>query len=170
MPSPTLPTPADTPASGAETAFQREFLAFRLGREEYGIHILQVQEIRSFEKPTGLAHAPAELLGLVNLRGSIVPIFDLRVRLGLREVRYDDQTVVIVVHVGARTVGLVVDGVSDVVTLQPGQIRPVPPLNAGGDSRHLLGLGTLNARMLILLDINTYLAAALASASAPTLH
>ena len=157
-----LDSPSPLQASTAsDSAHVREFLAFKLGSEEYGVNILRVQEIRSFEKPTALANAPADILGVVNLRGVIVPIIDLRVRLKLAQATYDAQTVVIVVNVGQRVVGLVVDGVSDVLTLQPEQMRPVPTLDSGFASEHLLALGSVDDRMLILLDIEKYLAAAL---------
>ena len=153
-------SPLQAPTA-SDSAHVREFLAFKLGSEEYGVNILRVQEIRSFEKPTALANAPADILGVVNLRGVIVPIIDLRVRLKLAQVTYDAHTVVIVINVGQRVVGLVVDGVSDVLTLQPEQMRPVPPLDSGFATEHLLALGSVDDRMLILLDIEKYLAAAL---------
>ncbi|MBA4112290.1 MAG: chemotaxis protein CheW [Verminephrobacter sp.] len=153
-----------TPADG----HIREFLAFTIGQEEYGVNILCVQEIRSFEKPTTLAHAPAEILGVVNLRGTIVPIIDMRIRLQLAQAAYDAHTVVIVIHVGQRVVGLVVDSVADVLTLQPGQMRPVPALDSGFAPEHLLALGSVGDRMLILLDIEKYLATALGTVAAAT--
>jgi purine-binding chemotaxis protein CheW len=131
----------------------REFLAFKLGGEEYGIDILRVQEIRSYEQPTRIANAPSHVLGVVNLRGTIVPIVDMRVRFNLEQSAYDDFTVVIVLHIGQRVVGMVVDGVSDVITLQPDQLRPVPEFNSVIDSEHLMAIGALEQRMLILLDI-----------------
>jgi len=131
----------------------REFLAFKLGAEEYGIDILRVQEIRSFEQPTRIANAPAHVLGVVNLRGTIVPIVDMRVKFNLEQKAYDAFTVVIVLHIGARVVGMVVDGVSDVITLAQEQLRPVPEFNSAIDSEHLLAIGALDERMLILLDI-----------------
>lgn len=145
-----------------------EFLAFKLGSEEYGLPILSVQEIRSFEKPTGLVSSSADLLGVVNLRGVIVPIIDLRVRLRLAKAAYDAHTVVIVVNVEQRVVGLVVDGVSDVLTLQPEQMRPVPELDSDFASEHLLAMGFVGDRMLILLNIEKYLAAALGAATGTT--
>lgn len=131
----------------------REFLAFKLGAEEYGIDILRVQEIRSFEQPTRIANAPAHVLGVVNLRGTIVPIVDMRVKFNLEQKAYDAFTVVIVLHIGSRVVGMVVDGVSDVITLTPELLRPVPEFNSSIDSEHLLAIGAVEQRMLILLDI-----------------
>ncbi len=131
----------------------REFLAFKLGSEEYGIDILRVQEIRSYEKPTRIANASPHVLGVVNLRGTIVPIVDMRVRFNLEQTAYDAFTVVIVLHIGQRVVGMVVDGVSDVITLSNDQLRPVPEFNSVIDSEHLMAIGALEQRMLILLDI-----------------
>ena len=139
----------------------REFLAFKIGNEEYGVDILRVQEIRSYEKPTTIANAAADLKGVVNLRGVIVPIIDLRLKLGLPEARYDHLTVVIVLNIGQRVVGVVVDGVSDVLTLEREQLRPVPALDMDVDRDHLLAIGSVDDRMLILLDIEKLLAPSL---------
>ncbi len=136
----------------------REFLAFKIANEEYGVDILRVQEIRSYEKPTTIANAPEHLKGVVNLRGVIVPIIDLRIKLGVGEVRYDHLTVVIVLNIGNRVIGVVVDGVSDVLTLEPSQLRPVPALDSNFDPEHLLAIGSVDERMLILLDIEKFLA------------
>lgn len=141
------------------------FLAFKLGQEEYGMDILRVQEIRSYEKPTLLPHGPAHLLGVVNLRGTIVPVIDLRVRLQLAQATCDAHTVVIVVNVGQRVVGLVVDSVSDVLSLRPEQMRPVPALESGFAPEHLLALGCVDERTLLLLDIEQYLAASQGTAA-----
>ncbi|MDD2547524.1 MAG: chemotaxis protein CheW [Burkholderiaceae bacterium] len=148
----------------------REFLAFKIGDEEYGVDIHRVQEIRSYEKPTSLANAPADLKGVIQLRGTIVPIFDMRIKLGTAAVRYDHLTVVVVLNIGAKVVGLVVDGVSDVLTLAPEQMRPVPTLDAGFDPSHLLALGSVGERMLILLDIEKFLAPGLGADVSPPLH
>jgi purine-binding chemotaxis protein CheW len=131
----------------------REFLAFKLGAEEYGIDILRVQEIRSYEEPTRIANAPAFIKGVVNLRGVIVPIVDMRVKFNLEQVNYDSFTVVIVLNVANRVVGMVVDSVSDVITLTPEQLRPVPEFNSAIESEHLLAIGSVAERMLILVDI-----------------
>lgn len=142
------------PAAGvASQANGREFLAFKLGHEEYGIDILRVQEIRSFEVPTRIAHAPAHMLGVINLRGTIVPVVDLRLKFQLPRKPHDEFTVVIVLRIGGRTVGMVVDGVSDVISLTPEQWREAPTFDATIDSEHLLAIGSIEERMLILLDI-----------------
>lgn len=131
----------------------REYLAFRLGSEEYGIDILKVQEIREFEPTTKLANVPPFILGLSNLRGAIVPIIDLRIKFHLGEVNYDHLTVTIILNIGERIVGIVVDSVSDVMALSAEQIRPAPPMGTMMDTDNLIGLGTLEDRMLILVDI-----------------
>jgi purine-binding chemotaxis protein CheW len=138
------------------SARSSEFLAFRLGAEEYGIDILRVQEIRSFEPPTRIAGAPAHLLGVTNLRGAIVPVADLRVKFGCEKAEFGPFTVVIVLNIGQRVVGAVVDAVSDVLRLADDQIRPAPELATDGASC-ITGIGNLTTdgreRMLILLDI-----------------
>ncbi len=135
----------------------REVLAFKLGAEEYGIDILKVQEIRGYEPPTRIANAPAFMKGVVNLRGVIVPIVDMRVHLMLDDVKVDAFTVVIILNLAGRTVGIVVDSVSDVLELHPAQIKPAPEFNSSVASTHITGLGTVKSgegeRMLILLEI-----------------
>ena len=146
-------TSAAAHAAAAITSL-REFLAFKLGTEEYGIDILRVQEIRSYEEPTRIANAPAFIKGVVNLRGVIVPIVDMRLKFNLEQVNYDAFTVVIVLNIAHRIVGMVVDGVSDVITLTPDQLRPVPEFNSTIASDHLLAIGAVESRMLILVDID----------------
>lgn len=132
-----------------------EFLAFRLGGEEYGVDILKVQEIRGYENVTQIANVPAYLKGVVNLRGIIVPIIDLRIKFRQDKVNYDQYTVVIIVDLHERITGIVVDGVSDVLTLAPGQIRQAPQLS--GDTEYIRGIGSVEDRMLILVDIEKLL-------------
>lgn len=146
------------PARQAERP--REYLTFRLGEEEYGIDILKVQEIRGYEQPTRIANAPSFVKGVVNLRGVIVPIVDLRLKFQLGSAEYNDFTVVIILNLGARVVGVVVDSVSDVMDLSPEQIRPAPDVGSAVDSSFITGLGTLNDRMLILVEIERLMAAA----------
>lgn len=138
----------------------REFLAFKLGAEEYGIDILKVQEIRGYEAVTRIANAPEFLKGVVNLRGIIVPIVDMRIRFNLGEPGYDQFTVVIILNIAGRVVGMVVDSVSDVTTLAPAQIRPAPGMGAAFSTDYLIGLGTLDERMLILVDIDRLMSSA----------
>ncbi|CAM3829010.1 chemotaxis protein CheW [Roseateles saccharophilus] len=130
----------------------RQFLTFRISEEEYGLDILRVQEIRSYEAPTRVANAPAYIKGVVNLRGVIVPILDLRLRLG-QAGEYNAFTVVIVLNVAGRVVGIVVDSVSDVLELSADEIKARPEVPAAMDARFITGLGKIGDRMLILLDI-----------------
>jgi purine-binding chemotaxis protein CheW len=131
-----------------------EFLTFRLAAESYGIEILKVQEIRGYETPTAIANAPAFIKGVINLRGVIVPILDLRVKFRLEQANYDDFTVVIILNVAGRVVGVVVDAVSDVLTLSADAIRPTPEFaSATFDTKYITGLGTVDEQMIILLDI-----------------
>ena len=131
----------------------REFLTFRLGDEEYGIDILRVQEIRSYEKPTRIANAQSFLKGVVNLRGVIVPIVDLRLKFGCDSAEYNSFTVVIVLNINGRVVGAVVDSVSDVLELPGEAVRPTPDMDASVDTHYITGIASLQERMLILLDI-----------------
>lgn len=131
----------------------REYLTFRLGEEEYGIDILKVQEIRGYEQPTRIANAPEFIKGVVNLRGTIVPIVDMRLRFNCSDVEYNAFTVVIILNLGSRVVGIVVDSVSDVMELSADAVRPAPDIESAIDSGCILGLGSVGERMLILLDI-----------------
>jgi purine-binding chemotaxis protein CheW len=139
-------------AQNGEAAGQ-EFLVFTLGAEEYGIDILKVQEIRGYDSVTRIANAPAFIKGVINLRGIIVPIVDMRIKFNLGRVEYDNQTVVIILNVAHRVVGMVVDGVSDVLTLAAEQVMPAPEFGAALATEYLTGLGTVEGRMLILMDI-----------------
>lgn len=130
-----------------------EYLTFRLGAEEYGIDILKVQEIRSYEPPTRIANVPAFIKGVVNLRGVIVPIVDLRVKLGCERADVNAFTVVIVLNVRGRVVGAVVDSVSDVLELRGDVLKPAPQLASQIDAGFVTGIATVGERMLILLDI-----------------
>ena len=152
--------PSTTTLANAVATTLREFLAFKLGAEEYGIDILRVQEIRSYEVPTRIANAPPFVKGVVNLRGVIVPIIDMRLKFNLEQANYDDFTVVIVLNIGSRIVGMVVDAVSDVITLKPDQLRPVPEFNSAIASDHLLAIGAIEDRMLILVDIEKLMTSA----------
>lgn len=144
---------------GAEIA-GNEFLAFTLGKEEYGIDILKVQEIRGYEAVTRIANAPEFIKGVVNLRGIIVPIVDMRIKFNLGEPIYDQFTVVIILNISGRVIGMVVDSVSDVITLSPEQIKPAPEMGSAFNTDYLVGLGTLDERMLILVDIDKLMSSA----------
>ena len=142
----------DTEALNASAA-DHEYLTFTLGAEEYGVDILKVQEIRGYDQVTRLPGAPEFVKGAINLRGLIVPVVDMRLKFKLSQATYDDTTVMIVLSVAGRTIGVVVDGVSDVLRLDPAQVRAVPDLGSAIDRQFLMGLGVVDERMLILLDI-----------------
>jgi purine-binding chemotaxis protein CheW len=144
-------TAADAGSTARVTT--QEYLSFTLGHEEYGVDILKVQEIRGYEKPTAIANAPAFIKGVVNLRGTIVPIVDMRIKFSLGEAKYDQFTVVIILNITGRIVGMVVDGVSDVIGLTADEMRPAPEFSASCDTRYITALGTVEDRMLILVDI-----------------
>ena len=129
-----------------------EFLAFRLGEEEYAIDILKVQEIRAHEAVTRIANAPAYLKGVINLRGTIVPIVDLRVKLGMERLA-DASAVAIILNLDGRVMGMVVDAVSDVVALAADEVKPAPEFGAVVDARFISGIATMGERMMILVDI-----------------
>lgn len=131
----------------------QEYLTFVLADESYGIDILKVQEIRGYDAVTKIANTPEFIKGVVNLRGLIVPIVDLRIKFGLGKVVYDDFTVVIILNLNGRVVGIVVDGVSDVMNLNGNQIRSVPDIVASIDTKYITGLATVEEKMFILVDI-----------------
>lgn len=131
----------------------QEVLTYTLGKEEYGIDILKVQEIRGYEPATHIANAPAFIKGVINLRGTIVPIVDLRIRFNVGEATYNEFTVVIILNVAGRIMGIVVDGVSDVLSLKASDIKPTPQFTSAINTDHILGLGAVDDRMIILIDI-----------------
>ncbi|MDR3578425.1 MAG: chemotaxis protein CheW [Oryzomonas sp.] len=143
--------PENTDGNGTKNAL--EYLTFTLGKEEYGIDILKVQEIRGYDVVTHIANAPEFIKGVVNLRGVIVPIVDMRIKFKLGEPTYNEFTVVIIMNVLERIIGMVVDGVSDVVALNPEQFKAAPEMGSSMDTDYITGLGTLNDHMLILVDI-----------------
>ncbi|MEC4720179.1 chemotaxis protein CheW [Noviherbaspirillum sp. CPCC 100848] len=151
---------ATTTESSQTDISAHEFLAFTLGKEEYGIHILKVQELRGYEAPTRIANAPAFIKGVVNLRGIIVPIVDMRIKFNLGTPTYDQFTVVIILNIAGRVMGMVVDSVSDVITLSPEQVKPAPEMGTALNTDHLIGLGTIDERMLILVDIDKLMSSA----------
>ena len=144
----------------AANADKQQFLTFKLAGEEYGVGILSVQEIRGWSAVTAIPHSPNWLLGVINLRGVVVPIIDLRIKFNFAKAEYNEFTVVIILNVGARVVGVVVDGVSDVITLTPAQIKPAPSLGNNTDTSHIIGFGTLDDRMRILMDVERLMAGA----------
>jgi len=145
--------------AAAKQAAHGEFLTFRLGGEEYGIDILRVQEIRSYEAPTRIANTPEFLRGVVNLRGVIVPIVDLRLKLSCQTAEFNAFTVVIVLNVRGRIIGAVVDAVSDVLELGGDTIKPAPMMNSQVDMSFITGIANVGERMLILMDIEALMSA-----------
>ena len=142
-----------TNESQAADSGGRELLTFTLGSEEYGIDILKVQEIRGYDAVTTIANSPEFIKGVINLRGIIVPIIDMRIKFRLGNVTYNQLTVVIILNVANRVVGIVVDGVSDVITLSAEQLKPAPEFSSSLDTQYITGLGTVDDRMIIVIDI-----------------
>lgn len=139
--------------SGQTSSHTSQFLTLRLGSEEYAIDILRVQEIRSYEEPTRMVNSPSFIKGVVNLRGVIVPIVDLRMKLNLEKIEYNEFTVVIILNVRGTVIGAVVDSVSDVVTLADDAIKPAPQFEASLDARFITGLANIGERMLIVMNM-----------------
>jgi len=138
----------------------REVLVFVLGSEEYGVDLLKVQEIRGYENVTPIPVAPGYLKGAVDLRGVTVPVVDLRVKFGMAEPRYDAFTVVVILRLARRAIGVVVDGVADVMALGAEDVKPAPPVGSGVESSFIEGLGTEGDRKVLLLDVENLLSAA----------
>jgi purine-binding chemotaxis protein CheW len=144
---------ANQPNVQVQNLVSQEFLTFVLGAEEYGVDILKVQEIRGYDTVTRLPDAPDYIKGVINLRGTIVPVIDLRLKFNLGKADYDGTTVMIVLNVDKRVISVVVDGVSDVTALSAEQLRPAPQFGSAMDTRFITGVGAIDQRMLILLDI-----------------
>ena len=145
--------------AGPSPASVGEYLSFRLGAEEYGIDLLKVQEIRSYEVPTRIANAPAAVTGVLNLRGVIMPVVDLRVAFACDRADVDAFTIVIVLNVCRRLVGVVVDSVSDVLELNAAAIRPAPGMASTFDTRFINGIASVDKRILILMDVEALMSA-----------
>lgn len=143
----------DNNESKSSSVPTQEFLTFTLGHEEYAIDILRVQEIRGYDQVTAIANSPPFIKGVINLRGAIVPIIDLRIKFNLATVTYDQFTVVIILNVMKRIIGVVVDSVSDVIALAHDAIKPPPEFGSTFNTEYLKGLATVEERMLILVDI-----------------
>ncbi len=145
----------------------RQVLTFVLGEETYGVDILRVQEIRGWSTVTKIPQSPRHVLGVLNLRGSIVPIVDLRMRLNLERAEYTAITVIIVLSVvtdGARRdFGVVVDGVSDVVDVQESDVQSAPDLGSRSNTDYIRGLVPVSGRMVVLLDIDRLIGSEMSS-------
>lgn len=149
--------PAGVTKALANTAPPAQYLTFQLGEEEYGLDILKVQEIRSYERPTRMAQAPEYIKGVIDLRGAIVPIVDLRLKLHCAKADYTDFTVVIILNVQGTVIGVVVDAVADVVALTPDMIKPTPQFQTQIDAAFVTGIANVGGRMLVMMDIESLL-------------
>ncbi len=134
-----------------------KFLTFPLGKEEYGLEIRHVTEIVGIQKITEVPDMPPYVKGVINLRGKVIPVMDVRVRFSFEEKSYDDQTCIIVVNIGDSPVGLIVDTVSEVISISDNNIDPAPSVKKGDSSRFIKGLGKVGEIVIILLDIGQLL-------------
>ena len=155
--------------NAAVDAASHQVLTFTLGEETYGVDILRVQEIRGYSTVTRIPQAPAHVLGVLNLRGSIVPIVDMRMRFSLDRAEYTPLTVIIVLsvesHAGRRDIGVVVDGVSDVIDVAAADIKPAPELGEQVNTEFIEGLAAVSGRMVMLLDIDKLIGGDVAGAA-----
>ncbi len=145
--------------SAGTTSGQAQYLTFSLGREEYGIEILRVQEIRGYSAPTSVPNTPPYIRGVMNLRGTVVPVVDLRVKLGMESAEQNQFTVVIVVNVGRRVVGMVVDSVSDVLNIAHSEMAPPPDMGGEVDTSFLTGIAKSGDRLISLLALDQVMGA-----------
>jgi len=137
-----------------------QFLTFSLGQEEYGIELLKVQEIKGYSAITPIPNTPPHIKGVMNLRGAVIPIVDLRIRFGMEAIEYTKFHVIIVVNVGTKVMGLLVDAVSDVLNVASEDIRPAPDFGAHADTRFISGMASAGDKVAVLLDIETLLSEA----------
>ncbi|MGZ5099933.1 MAG: chemotaxis protein CheW [Usitatibacter sp.] len=137
-----------------------EFLTFRLGNEDYGIDILAVQEIRAYGKPTHIPTSADFIRGVINLRGAIVPIIDLRIKFGMADALHDASTVTIILNIGNRTLGIVVDSVCDVLRFKPEEILPAPEFHVNSRNRFIRNLASHDERLVILLEVEELMTSA----------
>lgn len=156
----TQATPSHNAMAGVNADAGQEFLTFTLGSELYGVDILKVQEIRGYDTVTRIPDSPDFIKGVINLRGAIVPVVDMRIKFNLGTADYNEFTVMIILNIARRVVGMVVDGVSDVMTLDESQILPAPEFGGSFDTRYITGLGTHDERMVILVDIEKLMSSA----------
>jgi purine-binding chemotaxis protein CheW len=149
-----LDTQAITSAAGTDVG---QYLTFRLGDEEYGVEILKVQEIKGYSAITPIPNTPVHIKGVMNLRGTIVPVVDLRSKFGMSPTDYTPFTVIIVVMVGSKVMGLVVDAVSDVLSIPREDVQPTPDFGAQVDAEYLNGMARVGDKLVVLLDIDRVL-------------
>ncbi len=143
-----------------------QYLTFRLGQEEYGVEILKVQEIKGYSAITPIPNTPAYLKGVMNLRGTIIPVVDLRSKFAMQEAEYNQFTVIIVVTVGSRIMGLIVDAVSDVLNIPKADIQATPDFGGQVDVQYINGMAKAGEKLVVLLDIDRVMGAADMSALA----
>jgi purine-binding chemotaxis protein CheW len=141
----------------ASAAPKKEFLSFKLGQEEYCLDILSVQEIRGYDTVTAIANTPEFIKGVINLRGNIVPIVDLRIKFHLAQARYDATTIVIILNLNRKMIGIVVDSVSDVIALPLDSIREAPRFGSAINTEFISGMAAIDGRMMIVVDIQRLL-------------
>ncbi len=141
------------PDDASSAAPKKEFLSFKLGQEEYCLDILSVQEIRGYDTVTSIANTPDFIKGVINLRGNIVPIVDMRIKFRLSEARYDATTIVIILNLNKKMIGIVVDSVSDVIALPLESIREAPRFGSAINTEFISGMATVDGNMLIVVDI-----------------
>lgn len=147
--------PLDAPTGASADGTQ--YLTFALGEEEYGVAILNVQEIKGYAPVTPIPNTPAYVKGVMNLRGTIVPVIDLRLRLGMPAAEYGPFTVIVVLAVGAKVVGAIVDAVSDVLTFPESQVQTTPELGVAADVRFIGGIAQAEGKLVVLLDAEAML-------------
>jgi purine-binding chemotaxis protein CheW len=140
--------------SRSQASGTMQLVSFRLGDEEYGVEITKVREIILLGPITRVPHTPPYIKGLINLRSTVIPVIDLRIRFGLPEADFTDENRILVVHVHNKTIGVVVDSVNEVLRISPEQIAPPPPAVAGLNREYLAGLVRLEGRLLIMLDVD----------------
>jgi purine-binding chemotaxis protein CheW len=159
-----METLARQTGAGTSRATAGQYLSFVLGEEEYGIEILRVQEIKGYTTVTPIPNTPPHIKGVINLRGAVVPVVDLRTKFAMPAVEYTKFTVIVLVAAAGKTIGLVVDAVSDVLNLTDSSIQPPPELGASVDTRFLQGMGTTGERLVALLDMDQLLGQDVAAA------
>ncbi|MGH7266334.1 MAG: chemotaxis protein CheW [Candidatus Rokuibacteriota bacterium] len=145
-----------------------QYLTFSLGQEEYGVEILKVQEIKGYSAITPIPNTPPYVKGVMNLRGTIIPVVDLRSKLGMAAAEYSPFTVIVVVRVGSKTIGLVVDAVSDVLHIPSASLQPAPDFGAQVDADFISGLARAGDKLVVLLDLDRILAPDGAAVGAPS--
>lgn len=132
---------------------EHQFVVFKLNKEEYGIEIMQVQEISPYQKATSVPNAPVFVDGIINLRGEVIPVINLKRQFNIAETEITEQTRLIVVNSGRRRIGFVVDDASEVITMAEDNIEEVPPMIVGDNKKYLKGVGKIENRILIILDL-----------------